>query len=77
MNQTLDLTGKDKYKSGSTSFYLKFSILSIYVIGTIRKWLHYCGFSVRETKKAIYYDGHEREDVVQVQNVYIACKVII
>ena len=32
----------------------------------MRNWLHYCEFSVRETKKGIYYDGHEREDVVKV-----------
>ena len=28
-------------------------------------WLHICGFKVTESKKGIYYDGHERADVVQ------------
>ena len=37
-----------------------------FILGTMRNWLHYCGFSVRETKKGIYYDGHERPDVKQV-----------
>jgi hypothetical protein len=32
----------------------------------MRNWLHFCNFTVRETKKGIYFDGHEREDVVQV-----------
>ena len=34
--------------------------------GTMCNWLHICGFEVTESKKGIYYDGHEREDVVDV-----------
>ena len=34
--------------------------------GTIRNWLHLCNFKVTETKKGCYFDGHEREDVVEV-----------
>ena len=32
-------------------------------------WLHICGFKVTESKKGIYYDGHERDDVVEVSNL--------
>ena len=35
--------------------------------GTMCKWLHICGFEVTESKKGIYYDGHERQDVVDVR----------
>ena len=34
----------------------------------IRKWLLFCNFRVMETKKGVYYDGHEREDVVKDRN---------
>ena len=33
-------------------------------IETARKWLHELGFFVMDRKKGIYYDGHERLDVV-------------
>ena len=29
-------------------------------------WLHICGFKMTMSRKGIYYDGHEREDVVEV-----------
>lgn len=32
---------------------------------TIVTWLHACGFNVRQVKKGIYIDGHERPDVVE------------
>ena len=38
---------------------------------TIGKWLHQLGFSVTVSKKGIYYDGHERSDVVQSRKVFI------
>ena len=41
-------------------------ISPLFLLGTMRNWLHYCNFSVTETKKSIYFDGHEREDVIQV-----------
>jgi len=31
---------------------------------TARRWLHKEGFQYTSHKKALYYDGHEREDVV-------------
>ena len=39
--------------------------------GTIRNWLHICGFRVQETKKGLYYDGHERDDVVKVNQKFL------
>ena len=36
--------------------------------GCMRKWLLSCNFRVMETKKGLYYDGHEREDVVKVNH---------
>ena len=41
-------------------------ISPFFLLGTMRNWLHYCNFSVKETKKSIYFDGHEREDVIKV-----------
>ena len=32
----------------------------------MRKWLLTCNFRVMETKKGVYYDGHERPDVKKV-----------
>ena len=37
-----------------------------YCADTMRNWLHYCNFNVTETKKCIYFDGHERQDVIKV-----------
>ena len=34
-------------------------------VETGRKWLHELGFFIVDRKKGIYYDGHEREDVVE------------
>ena len=31
----------------------------------MRNWLHLCGFKIIEAKKSIYFDGHERPDVVK------------
>jgi hypothetical protein len=32
---------------------------------TARRWLKRCGFEPKPTKKGVYEDGHEREDVVE------------
>ena len=40
---------------------------NISLLGTMSNWLHICGFKVSESKKGIYYDGHERDDVVEVR----------
>ena len=31
-----------------------------FALGTIVNWLHAMGFNVTESKKGIYFDGHER-----------------
>ena len=36
-----------------------------YKRSTICDWLHDCGFEVTAGKKMVYFDGHEREDVVK------------
>lgn len=38
---------------------------------TARTWLHKLGFDVRETKRALYIDGHERADVVLARIEYL------
>ena len=34
-------------------------------VETARKWLHFLGFEVLSSSKGMYFDGHEREDVVK------------
>ena len=34
-------------------------------VETARKWLHHLGFEVLSAGKGMYFDGHEREDVVK------------
>ena len=38
---------------------------------TPQRWLHELGFSVKEKKKGMYVDGHDREDVVEYQNKFL------
>jgi hypothetical protein len=38
---------------------------------TARKWLHYLGCYYKEGRKDVYYDGHEREDVVKYRNEFV------
>ena len=38
---------------------------------TARRWLHQMGFSYRQFSKGIYFDGHEREDVVKERKKYV------
>ena len=38
---------------------------------TARKWLHYLGCHYKEGRKDVYYDGHEREDVVKYRNEFV------
>ena len=60
---------KDTLKVRSQTYQYKFHMMS-YLVGTICNWLHICGFRVTESKKGIYYDGHERPDVVEVRQSY-------
>ena len=39
---------------------------------TVRNWMHRNGFQYQTYKKAVYFDGHERPDVVEYrQNVFL------
>lgn len=38
---------------------------------TARKWLHDLGFHPQSYKKGMYFDGHEREDVVEYRKIYL------
>lgn len=38
---------------------------------TARKWLHYLGCFFKEGRKDVYFDGHEREDVVKYRDEFI------
>lgn len=38
---------------------------------TARKWLHDLGFSPTSQKKAVYFDGHECDDVIEYRRLYL------
>ena len=38
---------------------------------TARQWLHKLGFKQKSTGKGVYFDGHERDDVVSARNEYL------
>ena len=40
-------------------------------VETGRKWLHELGFFIVDRKKGIYYDGHERKDVVEYRRKFL------
>lgn len=41
-------------------------------LSTVRCWMHGQGFHYQQYKKALYFDGHERPDVVDYQqNVFL------
>ena len=40
-------------------------------VETARQWLHHLGFEVLSARKGAYFDGHEREDVVQARIVFL------
>ena len=39
--------------------------------GTARRWLHDLGFSPTLYRKGLYFDGHERADVVEYRRIYL------
>ena len=65
VNEQLSLNDDEGY---TESMYVYGNVQTSYYcfIGTICNWLHLCGFKVTESRKGIYYDGHERQDVVEV-----------
>ena len=38
---------------------------------TASLWLHDMGFSYKQFSKGVYFDGHEREDVVKDRKLYL------
>ena len=36
-----------------------------------RQWLHEMDFKVRHITKEIYYDGHERQDVIEIRDEFL------
>ena len=40
-------------------------------VPTATRWLHKLGFNPSSTKKGLYIDGHEREDVVEYRKLYL------
>jgi len=40
-------------------------------VRTARRWLHKLGFEKLSTKKGVYIDGHERQDVVEYRKLYL------
>ena len=41
-------------------------------VTTANRWLHKLGFSHTHHQKGVYFDGHERGDVVEYRNSYIS-----
>src|SRR5437016_12266972 len=39
---------------------------------TARRWLSILGYHYQQHKQGIYYDGHEREDVVEYQQLFLS-----
>ena len=40
-------------------------------VETARQWMHELGFEVLSASKGAYYDGHERDDVVQYRGEFL------
>ena len=38
---------------------------------TARRWLHYLGFNMNDHHKGVFFDGHDREDVVEYRNTLL------
>ena len=39
---------------------------------TARRWLHELGFSCVHHQKGVYFDGHDRADIVAYRNIFLA-----
>ncbi len=46
-------------------------------VESARKWLHELGFFIVDKKKDVYYDGHEREDVIESRRKYLRKMVAV
>src|SRR5689334_17270246 len=38
---------------------------------TARRWLNILGYHYQQHKQGIYYDGHEREDIVEYRQLFL------
>ena len=41
-------------------------------VSTVRRWLNIIGYHYQQQKQGIYYDGHEREDVVEYRHIFLS-----
>ena len=41
-------------------------------ISTASRWLHELGFTHKQFSKGVYFDGHERDDVIEDRKTYLA-----
>lgn len=39
---------------------------------TARRWLHRLGYNWRDVQKGVFIDGHERPDVIEYRNQFLA-----
>ena len=46
-------------------------------VETARKWLHEMGFEVLAADKGMFFDGHEREDVVKEREKFLSKMVVV
>lgn len=44
---------------------------------TARRWLHSLGFSQKGHHKGVYFDGHERDDVVESRQQFLDRLVVL
>jgi len=66
---------ENKLKKGMTSTKFRKWVNSTYSISisgsTAQRWLKALGFDYNSLKKAIYFDGHERPDVIEKRKDYV------
>ena len=60
VNDRLKLSQEDSYSESKCLANLSIIWACFCFSGTVVNWLHLMGFKVTETKKGIYFDGHER-----------------
>ena len=65
-------TGLKKYLETELLPRIQMKVLKGISLRTTRRWLHKEGFKYTAHKKGLYFDGHEREDVIEYrQNVFL------
>ena len=61
---------KINYYTYNNTNYLLFFFL-IYRNSTAKRWLNKMGFVFKQYHKGVYYDGHERPDVVEYRQQFL------